>query len=110
MTVFAAEEIILQYNFLGYRVDAYLPKHKLRIEIDEQGHNGRSIDYEIEMQKAIEKELGCKFIRINPSNEGFDVNIELGRIHNYIVKSTKKLAEKSLIDYLLKRLLGLEFK
>ena len=35
MTLFAAEEIILQYNVLGYRVDAYLPKHKLRIEIDE---------------------------------------------------------------------------
>ena len=29
VTVFAAEEIILQYNVLGYRVDAYLPKHKL---------------------------------------------------------------------------------
>ena len=110
MTVFAAEEIILQYNVLGYRVDAYLPKHKLGIEISEQGQNGRSIDYEIEIQKAIEKELGCKFIRIDPSKEGFDVNIELGRIQNYIVKSTKKLAKKSLIDDILKRLLGLEFK
>ena len=29
MTVFAAEEIILQYNVLGYGVDVYLPKHKL---------------------------------------------------------------------------------
>ena len=29
MTVFAAEEIMLQYNVLGYRVDGYLPKHKL---------------------------------------------------------------------------------
>ena len=48
MTVFAAEEIILQYNVWGYRVDAYLPKHNLGIEIDEQGHNGRYIiDYEI---------------------------------------------------------------
>ena len=43
MTVIAAEKIILQYNFLGYRVDAYLPKHKLEIEI-EQGNNGRSIE------------------------------------------------------------------
>ena len=31
MTVFAAEEIILQYNVSGYKVDAYLPKHKLGI-------------------------------------------------------------------------------
>ena len=58
MTVFAAEEIILQYNVLGYRFDAYIPKHKLGKEIDEQGHNDRSIDYEIERQKAKEKELG----------------------------------------------------
>ena len=65
MTVFAAEEIILQYNILGYMLDACLPKHKLGREIDEQGHNGISIDYEIERQKAIEKELSCKFIRID---------------------------------------------
>ena len=64
ITVFAAEEIILQYNVLDYRVDAYLPKHKLGTEIDEQGHNDRSIAYEIERQKLTEKELGCKFIRI----------------------------------------------
>ena len=44
MTLFATEEIILQYNILGYRVDSYLPKHKLAIEVDEQGHNDRSID------------------------------------------------------------------
>ena len=109
-TFFAAEEIILQYNTLGYRVDAYLPKHKLGIEIDQQGHHDRSIDYEIERQKAIEKELGCKFIRIDPSKEVFDVNIELDIIHNYIVKSTKQSTKKSLIDGLSKRLLGLEFK
>ena len=55
MTVFAAEEIFLQYNVLGYRVDAYIPEHKLGIEIDEQGHNDRSIDYETEKQKAIKR-------------------------------------------------------
>ena len=47
MTVFAAEEIILQYNVSGYRVDAYLSKHKLGIEIDQQEHNDRSVDCEI---------------------------------------------------------------
>ena len=57
MTVFAAEEIILQYNVLGYRFDAYIPKHKLGKEIDEQGHNDRSIDYEIERQKRKKKNL-----------------------------------------------------
>ena len=46
MTVFLAEEIRLQYNVLGYRVDTYLSIHKPGIEIDEQGHNNRSIEYE----------------------------------------------------------------
>ena len=110
MPVFPAEEIILQYSVLGYRVDAYLPKHKLGIEIDEQGHNHGSIDYEIEIKTATEKELGRKFIRIDRDKEGFDVNIELGRIQNYIVKSINKLTKISLIDDLSKRLLGLEFK
>ena len=55
MTVYAVEEIILQYNVLNYRFDTYFPKYKLAIEIDEQGHNDRFIDYETERQKAIEK-------------------------------------------------------
>ena len=28
VTLFAAEKIILQHNFLGYRIDAYFPKYK----------------------------------------------------------------------------------
>ena len=44
-------------------------KYKLEREVDEQGHSSRDIDYEIERQKAIEKELDCKFIRINPTKK-----------------------------------------
>ena len=73
MTIFQAEEIMLQYNVLGYRIDTYFPKYKLAIEVDEQRHDDRDIDYEIERQKAIEKELGCKFIRINPAKENFNI-------------------------------------
>ena len=47
VTLFAAEKIILQHNVLGYRIDAYFSKHKLAIEVDEQGHSGRDIDNEI---------------------------------------------------------------
>ena len=70
MTAFAAEEIILQYNVLGYRVDAYLPKHKLGIGIDEQGHNGRCIDYETEIQPKkffifLLKSVKCKITLLN---------------------------------------------
>ena len=54
----------------------------------------------------MKKELGCKFIRINPDTENYDVFTEISKIHNFIVESTKK----SLIDNISKRLLELEFK
>ena len=73
MTLFSAEKVILQYNVLSYRIDAYFPKYKLAIEVDEQGQKHRDIDYEIRRQKAIEKELGCEFIRINPAKESFNI-------------------------------------
>ena len=62
-----------QSNVLSYYIDAYFPKYKLAIEVDQQGHNSRDIDYEIEKQKEIEKELGCEFIRIDPAKENLIV-------------------------------------
>ena len=85
VTLFAAEEIILQHNVSGYRIDACFSKYKLVVEVDEQGHNDRDIDYEIKRQKAIEKELGCEFIRINPTKENFNIFAEIGKIQNYII-------------------------
>ena len=35
VTLFTAEKIILQHNVLGYKIDAYFPKYKLAIEVDE---------------------------------------------------------------------------
>ena len=43
------------------------------MEVDEQGHENKNIDYEIQRQKALEKELGCEFIRINPAEENFNI-------------------------------------
>ena len=100
VTLFAAEEIILQHSVLGYRIDAYFPKYKLAIEVDEQGHNSRDIGYEIERQKAIEKELDCEFIRINPAKEDFNIFVEIGRIHSFIAISIKNSTKKTLIDEL----------
>ena len=113
VTLFTAEKI-LQHNVLSYRIDAYFPKYKLAIETDEQRHNEGDIDYEIERQKAIKSKLGCEFIRINPAKKDFNIFVEIGKIQNHIVKSTKKLTEestkKSLIDELSNKLLRLEFK
>ena len=48
-------------------------KHKLAIEVDDKGHRDRDLEAEIERQKALEKELDCKFIRINPARENFSI-------------------------------------
>ena len=55
-------------------------------------------------------ELGCEFIRINPIKECFNINVELCKIHNHFIESTKKLAKKSLIDKLSSALLKLGLK
>ena len=78
----------------------------MAIEVDELGYNDRNIDYEIQRQRAIEKELGCVFIRINPDEKNFNIFRAINKIHRHIKKSTKK----SLIDKISKRLLKLEFK
>ena len=65
MSSFEEENIQTQNNVLNYRIDLYFHDHKLAIETDENGHSDRNIDYEIKRQKAIEKELGCKLIRID---------------------------------------------
>ena len=66
MKVFASEEILLEHSVLSYKIDFYLSKPRLAIGIDQNDHNDRNIDYETKRQKAIQKELYCEFIRINP--------------------------------------------
>lgn len=56
---------INQYSILGYRIDYYIPKLKLAIEYDENNHSGYSYETQEGRQKQIEKELGCKFIRLS---------------------------------------------
>ena len=62
----------------------------MAVEVEELGHNNRNIDYEIQTQKAIEKKLGCVFIRINPDEEDFNIFKAINEIHKYIKKSIRK--------------------
>ena len=59
---FEGENIQTHYSVLGYRIDLYFHLYKLAIEVDELGHTNRSINNEIERQKALEKELNYVFI------------------------------------------------
>ena len=103
---FEGEDTQTQYSVLIYRIDLYFHKHKLAIEVDELGHADRNLSNETERQKALEKELDCLVIKINPDGKNFNIFKEINKIHRHIKKLTKKL----LIDDLSKRLLELELK
>ena len=74
------------------------------MEIVEKDLQDRDISREIERQKALEKELGRKFIRINPDKENFNIFKAQNEIFRHIKESnkesTKELTKKSLTDEL----------
>ena len=62
-------------KYILLRIDVYFMfklfkmfKFLLAVEIDEKGHTDRDLIFEEKRQKALEKKLGCKFIRTNTSN------------------------------------------
>ena len=65
-----------------------------------------NIDYEIKTQKAIQQETECRFIRIDPGKEDFDIF----RIINEIFRYIKQLTEKTPINNISTKLLELELK
>ena len=110
---FEGEIILTQYCIENKRLDAYFSKYKLGIEVDEYNHEGRNSNYEKSRQLMIESHE-ITIIRTNPDAADFDMNRLINQIYTHIIKSTKNQTnvstKKSLIDYLSKRLLELEFK
>ena len=58
-------EGVKQYSILNYKIDYYIPQLKLAIEYDENNHDKYSYKAQEGRQKQIEKELGCKFVRLS---------------------------------------------
>ena len=83
---FEGENMQTQYSVLGYRIDLYFHKYKLAIEADELGHVNRNINNKIERQKALERELNCVFIRINPDEKYFNIFKPINEIYRHIKK------------------------
>lgn len=75
---------IPQYKVKKYKIDCYLPDYRIAIEIDEDNHKSRNKEYEKERQIEIEKNLNCKFIRVNPDDKQFDIFSFIGDIQNEI--------------------------
>ena len=83
-------------KYILFRTDVYFNKFLLAVEIDEKGHTDRDSIFEEKRQEALEKKLGCEFIRINTSNaeNGYDLDYEVNGIEAFIDEfQNKKIKE-----------------
>ena len=103
---FEEENMQTEYSVLGYRIDLYFHDHEPAIGNDELGHKHRDVNYEIQGQKTIEKQLGCKFVGINADEQNVNIFKAINKIQRHVKESPKKY----LIDKISKRLVKLEFK
>ena len=65
-----------QHNILDYKIDYYIPSLNVAIEYDENGHKDYTYEAHELRQELIEKELGCRFIRVTDNKDDY-VNIGL---------------------------------
>lgn len=79
---------ILQYSVDNYRIDLYIPLYNIAIEIDEEEHKYKR-DYDIKRQNYIEKQIHCKFIRVN---EGESCGSVIARIVKELKMFTNRCA------------------
>ena len=78
--VFEGEDMQTQYN-----------------EFDELGYNDTNIDYEIQRQKAIDKQLCYVFIMIDPDEENFNIFRAINKIQRRINRQDFKKTVKTRI-------------
>ena len=83
-------------EYMSFRIDIYSSECFLVVEIYEKGHSDRDLISEEKRQKAQEKKLGCKFIRLNTSNakNGYDLDYEVGNVQVFINKFNNKKIKK----------------
>ena len=65
------------------------------MEIDEKGHTDRDLFFEEKKGKALQKKLGCKFIRINISKEGYNADYEASRVQTFISEFKNEKLKKN---------------
>ena len=97
---FEGKIILTQYCIENKRLDAYLPKYKLEIEVDKYDHESRNPNYEQIRQLMIE---GHRITVIRTNFEAPNcINRPTNQIYIHTIKSTKKQtkksSKKSLID------------
>ena len=76
------------------RIDVYFTEYLLAAEIDEKGHT-ETLFFRRNNKKHQRKKLGCKFVRINTSKEGYDAEYEASRIETFISEFEDRRLKKS---------------
>lgn len=74
----------LQYKCGTYKIDMYIPKHNIVIEVDECGHADRDPIYEKTREEFIMRMLKPKMLRINPNIPNFRMIKEIGTLNRLI--------------------------
>ena len=84
-------------EYMSFRNYIYSTECFLAVEIYEKGHADRDLIFEEKRQKAQEKKLRCKFIRLNTSNakNGYDLDCEVGNVQAFIHEFKKKKKKKN---------------
>ena len=80
-------------EYILFRIDVCFSEYLLVAQIDGKSHTDRDLISEEKRQKALEKKLACKFIRINTSKH-YDEVYEIGRIQTFISKFKKRQLKK----------------
>lgn len=73
-----------QFYCSGYRIDLYLAKPRVAIEIDERDHSGYCKKNEAKREQTIKNALGCSFIRFDPYDAGFNLGVVVARIRDLV--------------------------
>ena len=95
-TTFEGEIILTQYCIENKRLDAYFPKYKLAIEVDEYNHEDRNSNYEKDRQSMIENH-GITIIRTNLDAADFNINKLINQIYRHISQSNKLKLKKEQV-------------
>lgn len=83
-TAFADLQPIEQLQIHGYKIDLYLAKTNVAIEIDEHGHKYYQKSQEKKREQAIKSALGCSFVRFDPYSADFNLGNVIFKIRGLI--------------------------
>ena len=80
-------------KYILFKTDVYFTDFSLALEIDEKRNTDKDLIFEIKRQKALEKKLNCKFIKVNVSN---DLDYEISDIQKFIDEFRTRRSNKRI--------------